>query len=68
MNITKRREAVEKKIALLHVELANLKKLCKHENVKREFKSDTGNYDPSKDCYWVDHYCPDCGAKWRVYD
>lgn len=38
---------------------------CTHEYKESIYKSDTGNYDPSEDCYWMEHACPDCGKKWR---
>lgn len=33
---------------------------CGHKNAKIIFKSNTGNYDPSSDCYWITVECDDC--------
>jgi len=39
---------------------------CDHENAMKKHFSNTGNYDPSNDCYWTEFYCPYCGRKWTV--
>lgn len=41
--------------------IAEEQKKCPHKNVKTKTGSNTGNYDPSSDCYWVDVECHDCG-------
>jgi len=28
--------------------------------------ANTGNYDPSSDCYWTDYHCDLCDKNWRV--
>lgn len=28
--------------------------------------ANTGNYDPSSDCYWTDYHCGLCDKGWRV--
>lgn len=45
-------------------DMRQLQKDCQHDNVKQEYKSDTGNYDPSMDMYWVEFRCEDCQAFW----
>jgi hypothetical protein len=57
--------------------LENMKKLqctlekeqnqCSHDNVKVEKNSNTGNYDPSDNQYWVNVECLDCG-KYMIFD
>jgi hypothetical protein len=37
---------------------------CLHPNLVRTPKSNTGNYDPSSDCYWYENKCPDCERFW----
>jgi hypothetical protein len=39
---------------------------CDHKNKTMEYKSDTGNYDPSQDAYWINHVCPDCEKRWTT--
>ncbi len=38
---------------------------CPHTNKISTPMADTGNYDPSQDCYWVVHQCPDCLNVWQ---
>jgi hypothetical protein len=40
--------------------------LCDHSNKEGTHGSNTGNYDPSADCYWVQYACPDCKKRWTV--
>jgi hypothetical protein len=37
---------------------------CSHPFVTKVHRSNTGNYDPSTDCYWDECSCPDCGKYW----
>lgn len=39
---------------------------CKHPKRFRTatYKSDTGNYDPSQDFYWIENTCEICGKFW----
>lgn len=41
--------------------------ICLHpkQSLVIKYGSDTGNYDPSSDCYWVNVYCPLCKSGWR---
>jgi hypothetical protein len=41
-----------------------LQEACPHPDATKEPKANTGNYDPSSDCYWYDCHCPDCGKFW----
>jgi hypothetical protein len=50
-----------KKIAELAIKVRRLRKKCKHKNYVSEYKSNSGNYDPSSDCYWIEFNCLDCG-------
>lgn len=40
---------------------------CTHEKVKVKPGSNTGNYDPYADCWWVDVHCQDCDSR-MCYD
>lgn len=37
---------------------------CQHPSATRTARANTGNYDPSADCYWYEFRCPDCGKFW----
>lgn len=39
---------------------------CKHpaDRLSKIYKSNTGNYDPYEDCYWVEYTCGDCDKWW----
>jgi hypothetical protein len=54
-------EEISREISKLERELYEIRKACPHENFKSEYKANTGNYDPSADCYWLNVKCLDCG-------
>ena len=41
-------------------------KVCKHKNATGKRGSNTGNYDPGSDCYWIDAECPTCLKRWHI--
>lgn len=49
------------------LEEKNLQELCTHPNVEKKYKGNTGNYDPTADCYWIEFKCPDCQKRWKKY-
>jgi hypothetical protein len=54
-------------ISKAYQKIKDLQKSCPHKNVNAAYKSDTGNYDPSEDIYWVEVSCLDCG-KFMSFD
>ena len=66
-SIATARQSIESEIETLRKFLKALQEKCKHKNLETKYGSNSGNYDPSADCYWIDYYCPDCNKKWRVY-
>lgn len=42
-----------------------LQALCSHPNVTKKYNSNTGNYDPTADSYWIEYRCPDCNKRWN---
>lgn len=48
-------------------ELHALQKACPHIDKTGVYGSNTGNYDPSADCYWISVNCHDCGRTWSIY-
>lgn len=45
--------------------LIKLQEICKHPDAVKKYDSNSGNYDPSADSYWIDFKCPDCSKWWR---
>ena len=41
-----------------------LQQECQHPNKTSKRSGSTGNWDRNDDCYWIDHYCPDCDKRW----
>jgi hypothetical protein len=56
--------ALREKEALICASIKSLQDKCKHPNVSKTYKSDTGNYDKSQDSYWIEFKCPDCEKYW----
>lgn len=52
------RDAIRKKIKAFQEK-------CKHVHVEKKYGANTGNYDPSADCYWTEFTCLDCNKWWR---
>lgn len=65
-DINKQVIRIKNKISLLENSLANLQSNCKHPKkfLQKERKGNTGNYDPSQDCYWTEFYCEQCEKSW----
>lgn len=47
-------------------EIAAIQQVCPHEDLQGEYKSDTGNWCPDDDSYWIDTECLDCGKRWHI--
>lgn len=39
---------------------------CKHPNLEGKAGSNTGNWCPQDDCYWLDLHCPDCRMRLHI--
>lgn len=63
-----KRDKLYKQQDILLKEINLLQSECTHPDVKVTDHGNTGNYDPSADCYWQEFKCPDCGKFWSVYD
>lgn len=46
---------------------SKLQSQCQHPNVNKQSKSNTGNYDPTANSYWIKFKCPDCDKRWEEY-
>lgn len=51
-------------IQKLQAELVAHQNRCKHLKVVRIPRGNTGNYDPTQDCYWLDCSCETCLKRW----
>ena len=58
-------QIIKQQIENLQKELKTEQDNCLHKNVMYETGANTGNYDPSSDCYWNDVQCIDCGKHFR---
>lgn len=56
--------SIDRREEKLAKELAKLQATCAHPDVEKTYMSNTGNYDPTADSYWIDFYCPDCRKRW----
>lgn len=62
----KKIDALRLKIHKLQDEILEIQSICLHKMTEQKHKSDTGNYDPSCDAYWVEFRCVYCDKKWIV--
>lgn len=58
------RRQLEEDIDNAEASLEMLQRVCTHPNKDVKYKSNTGNYDPSCDRYWIENKCPDCNKFW----
>lgn len=63
-DIRKKWESIDRRGEKLAKELSKLQAVCQHPDVVKTYNSNTGNYDPSADSYWIDFFCPDCRKRW----
>lgn len=61
----KRAKLTAKRLRLFD-EVAMLQQTCQHPTPEKKYGSNTGNYDPTADIYWIDYTCHDCGHRWSV--
>lgn len=60
-------QKLKTEIEALQKIIVAIQKQCSHpkEALEQKSGSNTGNYDPSSDCYWKDYICHLCEKKWR---
>jgi hypothetical protein len=58
-----------KKQGDLCAKILEFRKNCPHplSALVKEYGSNTGNYDPSSDCYWITMQCLRCDHGWHAY-
>lgn len=68
MKIETRIKRVQSKLIEYNMKLHELRKECAETGhggkLTGKYRGNTGNYDPSSDCYWVEFKCPICGDYW----
>jgi hypothetical protein len=68
MKIETKRKRIESKILKLRGDLAALQTECSTQGhggkLEGKYKSNTGNWSPSDDYYWVEFKCPLCDKRW----
>ena len=64
--VKKKRLQIENKMLTLHANLGTLREECTHQDLTYKYGGDSGNYDRSQDCYWIDWNCNDCGKRWST--
>jgi hypothetical protein len=65
MSIQSEHARIIKNLTKWKTALKVLQETCHHADKDQEYGSNTGNYDPTSDCYWVMFTCNDCGKIWR---
>lgn len=68
LTIKERVERINTMRSRLTQELLVIQAECTHPNKTGRYGGNTGNYDPSADCYWITCHCPDCNTGWTIYD
>ena len=68
MTIKERVARIVRMRSRLSQELAELQADCPHTDKTGRYGANSGNYDPSDDCYWINVSCEDCGRTWSIYD
>jgi len=65
-----KRKKLEADVRVAVQELEAFKESCSHPemHLSKEYGSNTGNYDPTSDSYWINYSCECCGKRWTEYD
>lgn len=68
MKIEDEIKRLEAQIKTAEQRIKELKNECDHPGDMRNvvYKSDTGNWSKSDDCYWVEIDCKKCGKHWSL--
>lgn len=64
--VQRKRQSISDKVAKLSGQLWDLQAACSHPDVTKQYRGDTGNYDPSQDSYWINWHCSDCDKRWTT--
>jgi len=57
---------IKLQLAELYTRLRIIQNECNHpkETLIKKYVSNTDNYDPSSDIYWIDFHCTLCDKNW----
>jgi hypothetical protein len=63
----KRVRELKRRIDSARDRIRQIQSECVHpsETLVKTHHSDTGNYDPSHDCYWTTFHCQICDKSWH---
>lgn len=64
--IKRKIERLNSKIQKLREDIKQVQEACPHADLTYKYGGDSGNYDRSQDCYWIDWHCNDCGKSWTT--
>lgn len=61
-------QQLREEIAERQAKISEIQEQCSHPEaaVTKKHGSNTGNYDPSADCYWTDFHCSLCDKRWQL--
>ena len=57
---------IEAMMSTLRKELQIIQENCPHKNKEGEYDSDSGNWCPDDDSYWISARCLDCGKTFHI--
>ncbi len=57
---------LKEQIRELHTAIELLQTNCKHPDLEKVAKSNTGNWCKQDDYYWFEFYCPTCTKRWTT--
>lgn len=64
--MNRRLAVLERRAAKIDREIRDIQEACPHPDAISVARSNTGNFDPSHDCYWTEFLCPHCGKQWDL--
>lgn len=64
--IKERIAKAQDRIIKWHQYIRDIQMGCVHPDLIGKYNSNTGNWCPQDDSYWLDLNCPDCGKRWSV--
>jgi len=64
--VRRRLEALQRQVTKATYKISELREVCPHDDLTYKYCGDTGNYDKSQDCYWIEWHCHDCSKRWTT--
>lgn len=59
---------LQDQIEVLQNRIKKIQDECNHPHacVDKKYDGSSGNYDPTADCYWINHHCQLCDKRWTT--